>query len=300
MEAWIPITIAAAFAQNLRFMLQKHLKATQLSTTGATFARFLYSAPVIAVVVATYLQASDQALPAMGTRFWGFALSGGLAQILATMCVVSLFATRNFAVGVSFAKTEVLFTVLTGMVLLSERVSAAGLGAIMTGFVGVILLSDPPSGQGRWYRRILNRAAGLGLLSGVLFSISAVCYRGASLSLPSDDVFLRAALTLSAVTAAQCLAMLVWLRWREPGQVGKVLAAWRVAGPMGLLSLAGSLCWFTAFTLQTAAYVKALGQIELLFNLAGSYLVFRERITARELLALAFLTGSIVLLILVL
>jgi len=25
MELWIPITIAAAFSQNLRFMLQKHL-----------------------------------------------------------------------------------------------------------------------------------------------------------------------------------------------------------------------------------------------------------------------------------
>ena len=37
MELWIPITIFAAFMQNIRFMLQKHLKTKRLSTGGATF-----------------------------------------------------------------------------------------------------------------------------------------------------------------------------------------------------------------------------------------------------------------------
>ena len=40
MDAWIPITIAAAGVQTLRFLLQRHLKLTRLSTAGATFARF--------------------------------------------------------------------------------------------------------------------------------------------------------------------------------------------------------------------------------------------------------------------
>jgi hypothetical protein len=43
-DGWIPITMAAAFFQNLRSALQKHLKG-QLSTTGATFSRFAYAAP---------------------------------------------------------------------------------------------------------------------------------------------------------------------------------------------------------------------------------------------------------------
>ena len=46
MELWIPFTIAAAFFQNLRFMLQKHLKATRLTTAGATFSRFIFAAPL--------------------------------------------------------------------------------------------------------------------------------------------------------------------------------------------------------------------------------------------------------------
>ena len=41
-ELWIPITIAAAFCQNLRSALQKHL-TSKLSTSGATFIRFFYA-----------------------------------------------------------------------------------------------------------------------------------------------------------------------------------------------------------------------------------------------------------------
>jgi len=46
-----PVTIAAAIFQTLRFMLQKSLNAVTLSATGATFARFLYSAPLVLAAV---------------------------------------------------------------------------------------------------------------------------------------------------------------------------------------------------------------------------------------------------------
>ncbi|WP_380057663.1 EamA/RhaT family transporter [Falsihalocynthiibacter sp. SS001] len=300
MELWIPITIAAAFAQNLRFMLQKHLKSTRLSTGGATFARFLYSAPLVAILLAIYLNVSETPLPQTSARFWVMALSGGLAQILATMCVVALFAHRSFAVGITFKKTEVLQTALLGFVVLNERVSAWGLGAILVGFVGVILLSDSrENGATGWRARLFNRASGLGLLSGVLFAISATGYRGASLSLGLDvPFFARACFTLAVVTASQTLAMAIWLAIRENGEIRRVLVNWRVAGLVGVTSMFGSLGWFTAFTLQNAAYVKALGQIELLFSFIASTLFFGERTTPRELIAMLFLTGSILLLVL--
>ena len=67
---------------------------------------------------------------------------------------------------------------------------------------------------------------------------------------------------------------------------------------VGLTSLGGSFCWFLAFTLQNAAYVNALGQIEMVFSLLASVLFFREVITRRELLGMALLGLSILLLIL--
>ena len=51
---WIPITLLAALAQTLRFMFQKRLRIATLSTGGATFARFLYAAPLITLVAVGY------------------------------------------------------------------------------------------------------------------------------------------------------------------------------------------------------------------------------------------------------
>lgn len=62
--------------------------------------------------------------------------------------------------------------------------------------------------------------------------------------------------------------------------------------------MAGSICWFTAFTLQNAAYVNALGQVELIFSVFATTLFFREKISLREAIGMGVLTVSILLLIL--
>ena len=298
METWVLFTLAAATFQTLRFMLQKQLAQASLSPAGATFARFVYSAPLVLVILVLAVPARGIALPELGARFWAFAVIGGMAQILATVCVVALFAHRNFAVGITFKKTEVIQTVLVGLVVLGEGVSGAALGAIVLGLTGVLLLSDPPGGEGRWLHRIANRAAGLGLLSGVLFGVSGVSYRAASLAVPTEVAELRALVTLAAVVSLQMLAMWAWLAWREPGQVGRVLAAHRVAKWVGISSMAGSFCWFTAYTLQTAALVNAVGQVELILSLGVSALVFGERPSRRELAGMALVGLSVIALIL--
>ena len=62
---------------------------------------------------------------------------------------------------------------------------------------------------------------------------------------------------------------------------------------MGLTSLGGSFCWFWAFTLQNAAYVKALGQVELLLSILASLLFFKEKISLREVAGMGLLVLSI-------
>ena len=299
MEPWILITVGAAMAQTLRFMLQKQLKGLALSTAGATFARFVYSAPLVLAIAVSYARLTGQGMPQLPASFWPYVLAGGTSQILATMCVVALFSHRNFAVGITFKKTEVLLSALFGVLILGDIFTPLALMAMVIGFVGVILLSDNPSSDGRWHRRIFSKATALGLGAGVLFGISGNGYRGASLSIGEGDVFYRAIVTLAFVTAFQTLAMALWMAWRQKGEVMRVFGAWRVAGLVGITSMIGSICWFTAFTLQNAAYVNAVGQIELLFSLMIGAFVFGERVTRREWQGLSFLTVSIVTLVLV-
>ncbi|MBB3992928.1 drug/metabolite transporter (DMT)-like permease [Sulfitobacter undariae] len=297
-ELWIIVTFLAAAFQTVRFMLQKVLAGSTLSPAGATFSRFIYSAPFIALLLVTYMQATQASLPAMNARFWGFGLLGGTTQILATVCVVALFKERNFAVGITFKKTEVIQTVLVGAVLLGELVSWGGFAAIALGLVGLLLLSGGKEARGFHLSDLRNRAAGLGIASGILFAFSAVSYRGASLTLATDDPLLRAGVTLMAVVTMQTLIMAVWLYFRESGEMARVWQARRVAIWIGLTSMGGSLCWFIAFTLQNAAYVKALGQVELILSVIASTLFFKEKISAREAAGMAVLVASILLLIL--
>lgn len=299
MTLWIPFTLAAASFQTVRFMLQKVLSMGQLSAAGATFSRFVYSAPLIAAGLWGYVLVTGQGIPALSPAFFLYATLGGLAQILATVCVVLLFQTRNFAVGITFKKTEVILSVLVGLVVLGEGVSLAGLGAILLGVVGVLLLSKTPGIEGRWWQDLASRAVALGVASGLLFAISAVTYRGATLQLAADDPILRAGVTLAIVVCWQTLIMALWLGVKDPAQIGAVWRNRRVAIWVGLTSMGGSFCWFVAFALQTAAYVKALGQVELVLSLLASVLFFKETITAREIAGVLLLVASILALILV-
>lgn len=298
-DLWIIVTLLAAVFQTGRFMLQKHLATATLSAGGATFSRFLYSAPFILILLAAYLALGGRGLPTLEAGFWFYGLLGGTAQILATVFVVLLFKQRNFAVGITFKKTEVILTVLTGWLILGEGVTLLGLLAILLGVGAVLLLSARPEVRGWRLGDLRNRAAGLGVASGALFAVSAVSYRAASLAVLEDDPVLRAATTLAAVVAMQTVIMAVWLRLREPGEIRTVWRARRVALWIGLTSMAGSLCWFIAFTLQNAAYVKALGQVELLLSVAASTLFFREKLAPREMLGMVVLVSSILMLVLV-
>jgi drug/metabolite transporter (DMT)-like permease len=180
-ELWILVSIAAAVFQTVRFMLQKFLATSTLSAGGATFSRFLYSLPFILLLLVVYLWITGKTLPQIGSGFWFYGLLGATSQILATVCVVLLFKQRNFAVGITFKKTEVIQTVLVGWVLLGEGVSLLGFAAIALGIVGLLLLSGPSGTQGIKLSDFGNRAAGLGIACGILFAFSAVSYRGASL-----------------------------------------------------------------------------------------------------------------------
>jgi drug/metabolite transporter (DMT)-like permease len=163
--------------------------------------------------------------------------------------------------------------------------------------VGVLVLSDNPQTIKSKGSQFLNYATALGVSCGILFGACAVFYRGATLHIWADDVFARSSFTLAIVILLQLAGMVGYLLWREPGQLRAVAMAWRTAVWVGVLSLFGSLAWFTAFALQNAAYVKAIGQVEILFSLAVSIFVFGEKLGRGEALGILLLTTSVIALV---
>ena len=225
---------------------------------------------------------------------------GGIAQITATALLVHLFSLRNFAAGTAYSKTETVQTAIFGIVILGEAVSLAAALAIGISLAGVMAISVARSALS--FRNLLlgwtGRAAGIGVLSGTFFGLSAVAYRAASLSLGGDGFLMQAAFTLACVVVFQTLLMTAWLRIREPGELTRVLRAWRIASLVGAAGMIGSAGWFTAMTLENAAYVRALGQIELVFTFIASRFFFRERSTGPEIGGILLIVAGILILLL--
>jgi drug/metabolite transporter (DMT)-like permease len=298
MELWIPITIGAAFFQNLRSALQKHLKS-RLSTHGATYARFVYAVPFVAAYVAVLAGTWDMPLPSPNLRFAAFTLIGGTTQIVATFLLIHLFSYRNFAVGTTYSKTETVQTAVFGMLILGDRLHPLAALGIVVSLVGVMLMS---AGHGPVTMRALvtgwtRRPAVIGIVSGTFFGISIVSYRAASLSLEGTPYPMQAATTLLVATVYQSVAMALWMRLRAPGEITRVIAAFRVGAVVGLSGMLASACWLPAATLKHAAYVRALGQVELVFVFVASVIFFHEQPGHLEVIGILLVGTGIVLLL---
>lgn len=183
---------------------------------------------------------------------------------------------------------------LAGFVVLGDRLDAASLLAILIGVGGVVLLSRPSPEAGR-----LWPVLGLGLGAGALFAVSGTAYRGAALSLPFPDAFLRGAFTLACVTLFQSAAMTLWFALRDRSQLQAVFSRWQAAATIALFSGLGSLGWFTAFAMQNVALVKAVGKVEIVLSLLASWLIFGERLRGIELSAIALVLISVTALVLI-
>jgi drug/metabolite transporter (DMT)-like permease len=300
MALWIPITLAAAFMQNIRSALQKRLSDT-VGTGGATYARFVFALPLALLYVYLMGPGTGSPLPAMNTSFFIQCLIGGTSQVLATAALIHSFSFRNFAVGTTYSKTEAIQTAVFGFLILGEGISAVGTMAIIVSFFGVLVLSakDKDIGIKANLKAMGQPAALYGLASGGLFGISAVMYRGASLSLEgASSVFLAASLTLAVVLVWQTALMSAWFAFRDRQALIDVFKAWKLALPIGVTGMVASVGWFTAMALYNAAYVRALGQVELLFTLAASVLFFGEKVTRREIGGMILVAGGLVLMIL--
>lgn len=294
--AWIPITIWAAACQTLRTGLQKQLKG-RLSTNGASFVRFAYGLPLALAYLGACLYFTGKSVPAGHAEFYFWTAVGGVAQILATNLLILALSMRNFVVATAYSKTEALQAAAFGMLILAEPVSAAGVAAIVTGTIGVLLISLKGSDNAlkSFLFGWMEKSALIGIGSGALFAVSAIGFRAASLSLGEEFLPLAAATTLVHAIVLQITLMLVYLLWREPGEIGRVIAAWRPGLVVGFASAAGSAGWFTAMALMTAAYVRMLGMSEMIFTFLMSYLVFREKPSRTEIIGVVVLLAGILL-----
>lgn len=285
---WLPIVLWAALAQTARNAAQRSLVA-QAGTLGATLSRFLYGIPFAAAWVALLhaMPATAAPVPRFDAGYFAWLLLGALGQLAATAFLLSAMKERNFVVGVAYSKTDALQVALFGSLFLRELPGGWTLVAIALATAGVVMLSLPQKPGavegGAW----TSRAAWFGLASGAGFALSAVGYRGAALQLPDSSPWLAGAWGVLLAQTIQTLLLGGWLAWRSRPSLQATVTAWRISTVAGAMGALASIGWFTAFALTTAANVRTLGMVEVVFSYLVSRRFLREKLARAEQRGLA-------------
>lgn len=293
--AWVPIVLFAAVAQTVRNAAQRSLVA-QAGTLGATLSRFLYGIPFAILIVALLhaLPETSGPVPAFNAGWFGWLMLGAIGQLTATAAMLAAMRQRNFVVGAAYSKTDALQVALFASVFLHELPGWVTLLAITVATAGVFLLSLPRRGVAGtgW----ISGAAWYGLASGAGFAISAVGYRGAALHIPGTPAWLVGAWGVLGAQIAQTILLGGWLAWRSPQSLRAMFREQKVAVAAGAAGAIASVGWFTALALTSAANVRALGMVEVVFSWLVSHRFMKEKLARSEQLGLLLVGIGLVVL----
>ena len=290
---WIPFTVIAAGGQVARNAMQRQLTGP-LGTWGATNVRFLFGFPFAIVFFAIALTSSGDPFPVPPAAFWPWLIVGALCQILATGLMLLAMNESSFVVTTAYLKTEALQTAIFGFLFLGDHLTSVKVVAILIATAGVVITALRLSGRASFAE---VRPTVTGLVAAAAFALSAVGFRGAILNVPGVSFVTAASYTLVLGLFLQTLALTLYLVWRAPAVLSKILSLWRPSLFAGFVGAFASQFWFLAFALTAAANVRTLALVEVLFAQAVAYYSFKQPILLRELVGIVLIVIGVALLV---
>jgi len=293
LDLWIYFTLLAAFMQAIRTAGQKQLSG-HLNAMATTGVRYIYALPFACLYLFFITEQRDVFLPVLNEQFLKYASIACFMQIIGTFCLVAAFKYRNFAVATSLAKTEAIQVAVVGALVFSAYLSPLGWLSVCVGVMGVLIVSKVKFTFADVFQ---NPGAGFGLASGLALAITTLLIRESSLAL-NTDLLVSAAVTLVFMITVQSVISIIYVWFQDKIQLTLMLKHWCLCLFVGITSVIGSIGWFTAASLQNAAYVKALGQIEIFITLFLTYRIFKERISRMEYLGMFLILASVIILLL--
>lgn len=289
---WAVFTVAAAGGQVVRNAMQKELTAV-LGTVGATHVRFLFGLPFALLFLVVVLAATRMPVPQLNLPMLAWTFGASLAQIAATALMLATMQERSFVVTTAYIKTEPVQVAVFGLAFLGDKVSLGQGLAILIATAGVLILSWPKSTA----EALSWKPAMIGIGSGALFAIAAIGYRGGILALEAPNFVLGATTTLVLGLLMQTVMLTGYLALADRPTLMAIFRAWRPSLFAGFMGAFASQMWFLAFALESAAKVRTLALVEILFAQVLSRNLFKQSMASREAMGIALIVVGVVLLL---
>jgi drug/metabolite transporter (DMT)-like permease len=290
---WAVFTVIASGGQVLRNAMQKELTST-LGTVGATHVRFLFGLPFAVLFLALVLGATRLPVPELNGAMIAWTSAAALAQIAATALLLAAMQARSFVVTTAYAKTEPVQVAIFGLAFLGDKVSPGQTLAIVVATAGVLIMSWPKTDSAEAFSW---KPAALGIGSGALFAIAAIGYRGGILALEAPNFVVGATTTLVLGLFIQTVILTIYLALADRPVLVAIFRAWRPSLFAGFMGAFASQMWYLAFALETAAKVRTLALIEILFAQVLSRNLFKQSLASRDALGIGLIVVGVVLLL---
>ena len=293
---WIVVTIIAAFFQNLRSSFQKKINK-EVSTIASTYVRFSFALPLAIILFFVYFK--DFSVFVEVIKQPGFLIDVTMAsifQVIFTFVLLYLFKFSNFVVGTSLSKTEVVQVAIFEYFILNEKLSKLGISGIIISTLGVIILSIKDLKL--FLQNIFSKTTLIGLISGLFLALSIVYFRSAALSLENfSSNFEKVITTLLFGLLIPTIILTIYLLLFEKNEFIKLYNDKYDCMLIGVGGFFASLSWFYAFTLIQASFVRAVGQIELLFSYFSSRYFFKEKVRVTEIIGIIIFVFGVTILL---
>ena len=294
---WVIFTVLAAFFQNLRTSLQKRLNKN-LSLVASAYVRFAFALPFALIVFLLNFRSLDIVQIILDqNNFIYYTFLGAIFQVIFTLLLLYLFKFSNFVVGTSLSKTEVIQIAIFEYIILKDKLNLFGIIGIIVATIGVIVITIKDVKL--FFRNFFSKVTLIGLTTGLILGLSVVYFRAAALSLENfSSNFDKAITTLFFGLFIQTAVVTTYLLIFEKSEFKKFYQNKVEICFTGLAGFLATLSWFFAFTLIQASFVRAVGQIEILFSYVSSKYLFKEKITFIEIMGIIiFISGATLLLL---
>jgi drug/metabolite transporter (DMT)-like permease len=285
---WVLFTLGAVVLQTFRNALQSKL-SVNMRTSGVTLARFLFAPPIALTYLVLLYTFSNQVIPEFSLKFVFFVLLSSVLQISATALMVILFKQKNFAVGAGLAKSEALVAGVLGTLFFGSQLSLFGWVGILVGAGAIYILS----GGGRKGQLSLKTVI-IGLACGTCFALTSLFVREAShlLNVPFPH---SAAWVLLWVICIQTTLLVSYIAVKDRSTFVVLKNNTKMTLVTSIISCFGTICWFSAVSLHHVAYVKTLGQVEVLLTMLVATFWLKNRVQKHEVIGLLLIAVASIL-----
>lgn len=286
--SWVFFTLSAVVLQTFRNALQSKLSAN-MSTSGVTLARFLFAPPIALTYLLLLYTFSDQGIPEFTLKFVFFVLLASVMQISATALMIILFKQKNFSVGAGLAKSEALVAGVLGTLFFGSQLSLFGWVGILVGAAAIFVMS----GGGR-KGQLSFKTVIIGLACGTCFALTSLFVREAShlLNVPFPH---SAAWVLVWVLCIQTTLLVSYIAVKNRSTFVALKNNAKMTLATSIISCFGTICWFSALSLHHVAYVKTLGQVEVLLTMLVATFWLKNTVQKHEVVGLLLIAVAAIL-----